>query len=78
MENILGLHGFISLIFKRLFMTSSHSFQIPELTRMGQTLKHVENLVWIISEDATHPTAQGLTNINRHFFKNKTLHLLLY
>ena len=33
--------------------------QIPELTRLGQTLKHVENMTWIIAEDATRPTEQG-------------------
>ena len=39
--------------------TYPRALQIPELTRMGQTLKHVENLIWIIAEDSPQPTPQG-------------------
>lgn len=30
--------------------------QLAELTRMGQTLMHVRNLVWLVIEDAITPT----------------------
>jgi beta-1,3-glucuronyltransferase len=33
--------------------------QIAELTRLGQTLQHVQNIVWIVAEDAKQPTEEG-------------------
>ena len=33
--------------------------QIAELTRLGQTLQHIQNLTWIVAEDAKQPTEQG-------------------
>ena len=33
--------------------------QLAELTRLGQTLKHVKNLYWIVADDAAVPTKQG-------------------
>lgn len=34
--------------------------QLPELTRLGYALKNVENIVWIVAEDAHEPTRQVL------------------
>lgn len=31
--------------------------QIPEITRLGYTLKHVPNLYWLVIEDADEPAA---------------------
>lgn len=31
--------------------------QIPELTRLGYTLKHVQNVLWIVVEDSENRTA---------------------
>ncbi|GAB0098463.1 Galactosylgalactosylxylosylprotein 3-beta-glucuronosyltransferase [Sergentomyia squamirostris] len=31
--------------------------QLAELTRLGYTLKHVPNLLWLVIEDVDHPTA---------------------
>ncbi|CAL4131623.1 unnamed protein product, partial [Meganyctiphanes norvegica] len=38
--------------------------QIPELTRTGQTLLNVPNVVWIVSEDAPAPTPRVLQYLN--------------
>ena len=32
--------------------------QLAELTRLGQTLKHVKNMRWIVADDAAVPTKQ--------------------
>ncbi|XP_053671812.1 galactosylgalactosylxylosylprotein 3-beta-glucuronosyltransferase P [Anopheles nili] len=44
--------------------------QIPELTRLGYTLKHVQNLLWIVVEDSenrTEPVARLLSEIGVPF-----------
>ena len=35
------------------------SIQIPHLTRLGQSLKLVNELFWIVAEDADATTPQG-------------------
>lgn len=30
--------------------------QLAEITRLGYTLKHVSNLLWLVIEDAEHPS----------------------
>ncbi|XP_065567304.1 galactosylgalactosylxylosylprotein 3-beta-glucuronosyltransferase S-like [Artemia franciscana] len=39
--------------------------QIAELTRLGQTLRQVENLYWIVAEDATVPTPAVKTTVDK-------------
>ena len=34
-----------------------------ELTCLGQTLRQVENIYWIVAEDALAPTKQGQLDI---------------
>lgn len=38
--------------------TYRRSEQVPEITRLGHTLKHVPNLFWLVIEDAAVPTQQ--------------------
>lgn len=57
--------------------------QIPELTRMAQTLMHVRELTWLVVEDAAIPTPQvslllqrsGITHI--HLVGSYVLHFIL-
>jgi beta-1,3-glucuronyltransferase len=44
--------------------------QIAELTRLGQTLQHVQNLIWIVAEDAKYPTEQGCHFIQYIAYQN--------
>lgn len=39
--------------------------QIAEITRLGNTLKHIPNLFWLVIEDATHPTALVTKQLKR-------------
>merc|ERR1712062_86168 len=39
--------------------------QLPELTRLSQTLMHVENILWIVAEDAKEPTYQVVELLER-------------
>lgn len=39
--------------------------QIPELTRLGYTLKHMPNLYWLVIEDAIVPTPQVTRQLQR-------------
>lgn len=39
--------------------------QLAELTRLGQTLKHVKNLFWIVADDASNPTKQVMQLLHR-------------
>lgn len=53
--------------------------QIAELTRLGQTLMHVENLFWIVADDTeacnTH-LEKILDNFGKHFQNARNLHTL--
>ncbi|KAF2354301.1 Glycosyl transferase family 43 [Trinorchestia longiramus] len=40
--------------------------QIPELTRLGQALKLVDNLVWIVVDDADSPTPAVVQYFDEH------------
>lgn len=39
--------------------------QLAELTRLGQTLKHVKNMRWIVADDASVPTKQVMALLHR-------------
>lgn len=39
--------------------------QLAELTRLGQTLKHVKNMMWIVADDAPQPTKQIMNLLYR-------------
>ena len=39
--------------------------QLAELTRLGQTLKHAKNLMWIVADDAPTPTKQVMQLLHR-------------
>ena len=39
--------------------------QLAELTRLGQTLKHVKNMRWIVADDAAIPTKQVMGLLHR-------------
>lgn len=39
--------------------------QLAELTRLGYTLKHVNNLFWLVIEDAHQPT-ELVTKLLKH------------
>lgn len=39
--------------------------QLAELTRLGQTLKHVKNMRWIVADDAAVPTKQVMALLYR-------------
>ena len=39
--------------------------QLAELTRLGQTLKHARNLMWIVADDAPAPTKQVMKLLHR-------------
>ena len=39
--------------------------QLAELTRLGQTLKHAKNIMWIVADDASTPTKQVMQLLHR-------------
>lgn len=39
--------------------------QLAEITRLGYTLKHVPNLLWLVIEDAVAPTALVTRQLKR-------------
>ena len=56
--------------------------QLAELTRLGQTLKHVKNMRWIVADDAAVPTKQvmGLLyrlNITYKYILGIKLHYII-
>ena len=39
--------------------------QLAELTRLGNTLKHVKNMIWVVADDAQTPTKQIMQLLHR-------------
>ena len=46
-------------------MEGSFLEQLAELTRLGQTLKHAKNIMWIVADDASTPTKQVMQLLHR-------------
>ena len=47
--------------------------QLAELTRLGQTLKHAKNIMWIVADDASTPTKQVMQLLHRLNITHKYL-----
>ena len=47
--------------------------QLAELTRLGQTLKHAKNIMWIVADDAATPTKQVMQLLHRLNITHKYL-----